>query len=497
MIFFRKTILFLVIFLLIFNSSGFLKSGFLKFIPPKAEAVWWSTLFQQLADYALEIWEWIKENWQKLMRDIIAKRLIDYIVDETIKWVSGGGDPKFVTDWKGFLDDAGKIAQDSIIKQVGLAPLCSPFKLQVQIGLLPVKKFSQRIECTLDDIVGNINDFYADFSKGGWIAYGAMWEPQNNFFGASIIAHDEALMKAAKEIESRKGDAQSGGGFLSWKTCEGGGDQNDYCENICDENYGDDSEEEYQECDNVCMESSISEEELCNGTGGKMKIKTPGSTIGSTVAKSVTSDIEWSANIESWVSALINAVINRLIKEGISELNNSSNPDYSQQNYYPPEYAPTRDGETNSNNQTMIDEINGIANGWRQLFGFKQQSLNSASSTLAIYLELQQRGCSVTQNEIDVARSEVNRLDAEVAVLSSKIAEADNAIAQIMQGGTNGQTAYFSFMNKYNNSATRSEIDPDNINLASNEMNQKATEETVAQARLSACQSSSNATSTP
>ncbi len=492
--FFRKTILFLVIFLLIFNSSGFLKSGFLKFIPPKAEAVWWSTLFQQLADYALKIWEWIKENWQKLMRDIIAKRIIDYIVDETIKWINGGGDPKFVTDWKGFLDDAGKIAQDSIIKQVGLAPLCGPFKLQVQIGLLPVKKFSQRIECTLDDIVGNINDFYNDFSKGGWVAYSAMWEPQNNFFGASIIAYDEALKKAAKEIESRKNDAQSGKGFLSWKTCEGGGDQQGYCNSTCNQWY---SADEYQDCYDYCMATPMSEEELCQGTGGKMQTKTPGSVISAVTDKSQTSDIEWAANIDSWVSALINAVINRLIKEGVSELNNSNNQNYSQQSYYPPEYAPVRGGETNSNNQMMIDEINGIANGWRQLLNFKQSSLNSASSTLAIYLELEQRGCSVSQNEIDVAQSEVNRLAAEVAVLSSKIAEANDAISQIMQGGTNGQTAYFSFMNKYNNSATRAEIDPDNINLASSEMNQKATEEAAAQARLSACQFSSTATSTP
>lgn len=59
------------------------------------------------------------------------------------------------------------------------------------------------------------------------------------------------------------------------------------------------------------------------------KINTPGSTIGAAVAAGVTSDITWGANIESWVSALVNAAINRLIKEGISELNNSDNPEYS------------------------------------------------------------------------------------------------------------------------------------------------------------------------
>ena len=482
--FFKKTILFFIVFLLVFNSSGFLKSGFLKFIPPKAEAVWWSTLFQQLGDYALQIWEWIKTNWQKLMRDIIAKRLIDYIVDETVKWISGGGEPKFVSNWQGFLDDAGKIAQDSIIKEVGLASLCQPFKLQVQIGLLPVKKFSKRIECTLDDIVGNIENFYADFSQGGWIAYGAMWEPQNNFFGASIIAHDEMLIRMAKEAESRKNEAISSGGFLSSRTCQGYAYvSKENCESAPD-NHG-------KNCVSV---SDDGETRWC--AANEAKINTPGSTIGAAVAAGVTSDITWGANIESWVSALVNAAINRLIKEGISEFNNSDNLEYSGSSHYPPEYAPVRDGEIGANNQTMIDEINGIANGWRQLINFKQASFDSASSTLAIYLELQQRGCSVSQEEINGAQGEADRLAAEVAALSSKIAEADSAIAQIIQGGTSGQTAYFNFMNKYNNGATRLEIDPDNIGVASDEMNQKATEEANAQIRLNSCQPPVNATST-
>ncbi|MCL4437647.1 hypothetical protein M1513_01240, partial [Patescibacteria group bacterium] len=41
------------------------------------------------------------------LRDIIAKRIMDYIVDQTVKWIQGGGKPKFITNWNGFLKDVG------------------------------------------------------------------------------------------------------------------------------------------------------------------------------------------------------------------------------------------------------------------------------------------------------------------------------------------------------------------------------------------------------
>ncbi|NCQ02695.1 hypothetical protein GW816_01410, partial [Candidatus Wolfebacteria bacterium] len=140
----------------------------------------------KLTDISEKIARWVKEDLVKSLRDVIAKRIIDYIVDQTIVWIQGGGQPKFVTDWDGFLKDAANIAFDQVIKDVGLAQLCSPFKLQVQISLLPVQQFQQRIDCTLDDVVKNIEDFYNDFEKGGWIAYNETWQPQGNYYGEML-----------------------------------------------------------------------------------------------------------------------------------------------------------------------------------------------------------------------------------------------------------------------------------------------------------------------
>ena len=132
------------------------------------------------------------------MRDIIAKRIMDYIVDQTVQWIQGGGEPKFVTNWDSFMKDAGDIAFDSVIREIGAAGLCSPFGLQVKLALLPVQKFSTQISCTLDNVVKNINIFYVDFSVGGWDGYLLSLEPQNNFYGAMLLANDKLVTEIKK-----------------------------------------------------------------------------------------------------------------------------------------------------------------------------------------------------------------------------------------------------------------------------------------------------------
>jgi len=83
-------------------------------IPGKAKAVWgvedivfdpqsWTTT---VSNWATQVIKWAKDSYQMILRDIIAKRIMDYIVDQTITWIQGGGEPKFISNWDGFLKDA-------------------------------------------------------------------------------------------------------------------------------------------------------------------------------------------------------------------------------------------------------------------------------------------------------------------------------------------------------------------------------------------------------
>ncbi len=222
---------------------------------------------------------------QTFVLETLKKRILDMMVDQIVVWIQGGGKPKFITNWGDFLAEAGNAAVGDLAKELGLGFLCSPFSLQIQIGLLPVQRFSKRASCTLDKIVSNINGFYANFRNGGWIAYSSAWEPQNNFAGASLIVDAEVARRREKAESSAYAEAQAGHGFLSTKKC--------------------DKDKNGKDIASTCV------------------ITTPGDTIGNLVSKAVGSDIDYilsAKQLSQYVAAISNALINRLIIEGVNGL---------------------------------------------------------------------------------------------------------------------------------------------------------------------------------
>jgi len=61
--------------------------------------------------------------------------------------------------------------------------------------------------------------FMMIFSKGGWKGWIELTKPQNNFYGALLLAQDEMNKVAAEAEEENRMDAQSGDGFLGTKDC--------------------------------------------------------------------------------------------------------------------------------------------------------------------------------------------------------------------------------------------------------------------------------------
>jgi len=402
--FIKKLIILGLAFLILFNSSGLLT---LKPAPVnKAEAAVvtctnCATWAQQITSFAKDVayyaWEGFKWLEQKLglkLRDIIAKRIIDYIVDQTVTWVQGGGKPKFVTDWNGFLKDAGNIAFDQVIKDVGLAWLCQPFSLQVRISLLPVPKFSQRLDCTLDDVVKNIDDFYRDFENGGWIAYNEAWQPQNNYYGQMIMIHDEILTRTAAKTEAAKNEALAGKGFLSVKNCLERDDEG------------------------KCL---------------KEEIVTPGDIVGEAVARGVTSDIDWAANIQSWTAALVNAVINRLIKEGISAMKSSSESAGYYGSYYPPEYQKDQRQELERIRNELIDRYEKSLDALNKMIALKEKSLSLSKELLNTYKAINDNNCTplISESEISKVQAEINETSSTIAQYKDLANELDNQINKL------------------------------------------------------------------
>jgi hypothetical protein len=238
---------------------------------------------------AQQIFEWAF----KMAVETLRKKLLDMIVDQIVNWVQGGGTPKFITDWPGFLGDAADQAGGKFLQQIGLGRFCSAFKLQLSMGFIPIPKFSDRSACTISQVGANLENFLKDFNSGGWVAWEQMvLRPENNIYGAYIMAWDQLEIEKGAAVKAAESEAQAGKGFLSVKRCI-------KTEQMCDE-------EGY--CTSECTQSVIT---------------TPGAVVGDTIAKAVGSDIDYIVNaqeLQAYVSAISNAILNRMFSEGLGAL---------------------------------------------------------------------------------------------------------------------------------------------------------------------------------
>lgn len=238
----------------------------------------------------------------KVVKEVVVaelkKQILDAIVNQIIEWIQGGGKPQFVTDTKGFLKNIEAQAIDDFVGKAGLRFLCSPFNLQLRVNLFPVARFGNDapVACTLDKIVGNINNFYNNFHTGGWIAFHQSYQPQNNFYGAFLISQTIKNAAVHEAVGNALGEVNQGSGFLTTKDCE-----EDPASTGPDIDHDRSPGDIYLTC----------------------KISTPGKLAGDLVSKGIGSDIDFIVNsndLGGYVAAIVDAAINRLVTSGSSGL---------------------------------------------------------------------------------------------------------------------------------------------------------------------------------
>jgi hypothetical protein len=253
----------------------------------------------ELAEVQNDIFEDVLGVLEKVLYENLKKKILDMVVDQIIGYIQGEGSPRFITDWEGFFNDIVQGVTGDLVKELGLGFLCTPFSLPVRLhlaaGLVPVERFKAKFDCTLDQIVGNIDAFFEDFRNGGWKAYRLAWEPQNNYYGAVWLAWDEQQNQLANKLFAAANEAIANEGWLSVKKC-------------------------YSKATGLPAEVAPGE---TSGPGITCTTVTPGKALGSLVEKAIGSDIDFIVNsndLSTYIAAITNALINRIIKEGVGLL---------------------------------------------------------------------------------------------------------------------------------------------------------------------------------
>lgn len=189
---------------------------------PQARAQWVVTdpihTGVSLAELGEIITEWAKEYFTEKLKDFLINRLVRI----TVGWVKGEGvnlQPRFITNWRTFFDRiTNQIIGEALYE---IEPnLCRSFGPLIALQLRPVDvPPKETARCTLDQVVDNVQNFMNDFEAGGWIAYGAMAQPQNDYFGSLINVNSLLTDLAAKEKAAAQQETQAGQGYAGAKEC--------------------------------------------------------------------------------------------------------------------------------------------------------------------------------------------------------------------------------------------------------------------------------------
>lgn len=285
------------------------------------------TWVQQLIEYAI-----------KIGTQILKNQLVGRLIQQTIKWVQGGGKPQFITNWKSFLKDAGTSAVDRVLTDI--APrLCTNFRSFVtnynrentQNGISGSRDQFKPITCTLDQVVQNVKNFYDDFRSGGWLGLSALLLPQNNVWGAIILSHESAIGQAAESVSAASQDASANKGFKGFTKCTkyteqtipeaemvhytkrkdfvGMGNKGCYKQSTPLTNC------QYDERDDRCQPTNerYCDVRLCSPDG--QQLTTPGGFVGEQLNKAVGGTLENIVNaddLSGLVAALVDAAISKL-----------------------------------------------------------------------------------------------------------------------------------------------------------------------------------------
>ena len=177
-----------------------------------------------ISDFGWDIPTVVEDIIDKIAASL-AQVLIDNMVKSTVKWAQSGfeGNPAYVTNPEQYFTDIADGVAGNYIAGTDLNFLCSPFQTQIRLALQRSYVQTPQFQCTLTEVVGNIDAFYNDFNQGGWDGWLSMTQNDlNNPYGAFFEAQIELDSRIAKAVGLKNQQLEWNQGFLSYEQCPEG-----------------------------------------------------------------------------------------------------------------------------------------------------------------------------------------------------------------------------------------------------------------------------------
>lgn len=194
----------------------------------------WKTIqagYNTIKDWAIAQWDKLQDQWWEWTKaallmavQVLVHQLLARLTNSIIKWIQSDfhGKPGFITNWQDEMKGAANAAAGRFLNELAGINLCQTFKFKIRAALaLPIPTFKTEAACTLDGILASANatieQFQKDFRSGGWLAFEASLQPNNNAFGAYLMAQDKK--QALEFAEIQKKDKETRTGFKPTKKC--------------------------------------------------------------------------------------------------------------------------------------------------------------------------------------------------------------------------------------------------------------------------------------
>ncbi len=303
--------------------------------------------------------QWATEVCKQVLMGI-ARKLLDKITTNTIKWINSGfhGNPLYITNSDSFFKDIAKSQVKSFVDIIGYDKLRFPFGKSAALNAINAYKrqFSDNAQYTLSKVTTDqylLDQYRTNFAYGGWNGFLINTQyPQNNSVGSSLLINEELARKVSGTSQNAAAKVnatlQQGMGFLSPKVCT---DKNTKYNNLKNEfqqpvwtestEYKDfiksrpapnpaDANikmplaewKEMQKQWNIDLEK-IKEEWSKTNTCNNLVSTTPGSVVASSIMETMNSKLhqtELGAALGNSLSAVFDALINHFMQKGLNAL---------------------------------------------------------------------------------------------------------------------------------------------------------------------------------